>query len=115
MHGNELRRAGCRGTAVTRLQHAATLAPGRNTSAAIRSLLNREAGIVGSDCFFDAVVDEYRQLLADDPSGAGGLLARAAAGAVVQRLQRIIRTAGQSLPNLMTVATGHRLRNEMAA
>lgn len=65
MHGNELRKAGLRGAAVTRLQHAAALAPDRDARAAALPLLARAAGTLGNGPLFDAVVGECGQLLAD--------------------------------------------------
>ncbi|MEU5428509.1 helix-turn-helix transcriptional regulator [Streptomyces olivoreticuli] len=185
MHGNELRKAGLKGAAVTRLQHAAALAPDRDARAAALPLLARAAGALGNGPLFDETVTEcgelladgvqhtslfnpfalhevevrglvatgrtraairlidtaptpttpvapqwrvielvtvgHVQLLGDDPSGAAQSLAQATSEAAVQRLphqlQRIMRTAGQHLPDVAMAATGHlhRLRNEMAA
>lgn len=185
MHGNELRKAGLKGAAVTRLQHAAALAPDRDARAAVLPLLARAAGTLGNGHLFDKAVKECGQLLAagvqhtslfnpfalhevqirglvatdrtraairlidstpspatpvapqwrvielvtvghvqllgDDPAGAEQSLAQATSEAAAQRLphqlQRIIRTAGQQLPDVALAATGHlhRLRHEMAA
>ncbi|MEW2581391.1 helix-turn-helix domain-containing protein [Streptomyces syringium] len=65
MHGNELRKAGLRGAAVTRLQHAAALAPDRDTRAAVLPLLARAAGTLGDGHLFDTVVEECGHLLGD--------------------------------------------------
>lgn len=65
MHGNELRKAGLKGAAVTRLQHAATLAPDRDGRAAVLPLLARAAGARGNGPLFDKAVSECGELLAD--------------------------------------------------
>ncbi|MEV4506068.1 helix-turn-helix domain-containing protein [Streptomyces klenkii] len=65
MHGNELRKAGLKGAAVTRLQHAAVLAPDRDGRAAALPLLARAAGALGNGPLFDKAVSECGELLAD--------------------------------------------------
>ncbi|GAA0480257.1 helix-turn-helix domain-containing protein [Streptomyces stramineus] len=185
MHGNELRKAGLRGAAVTRLTRAAALAPDRDARAAVLPLLARAAGALGDDHLFDTVVEECGHLLDDgvqhtslfnpfalhevkvrglvttgrirdairliditpvlttpvapqwrvielvtvghvrllggDRTGAEQPLTQATAEGAAQRLphqlQRVIRTAGQQLPDVAVTAAGHlhRLRAEMAA
>ncbi|MFK8910176.1 helix-turn-helix domain-containing protein [Streptomyces sp. YS-3] len=63
MHGNELRKAGMKGAAVHRLQHAAALAPDPAARAAVLPLLARAAGSLGDGTLFDAVVSETASLL----------------------------------------------------
>ncbi|GGP88923.1 hypothetical protein GCM10010278_79200 [Streptomyces melanogenes] len=63
MHGNELRKAGMRGAAVDRLQHAAALAPTPEARAAVLPLLARAAGTLGNGALFDTVVSETEELL----------------------------------------------------
>lgn len=63
MHGNELRKAGLRGAAVSRLHQATALAPDRDTRAAALPLLARAAGAIGDAELFDQVMLESRALL----------------------------------------------------
>jgi hypothetical protein len=63
MHGNELRKAGLRGAAVTRLRQAAFLAPDRDARAATLPLLARAAGATGDAGLFDQVMRECKTLL----------------------------------------------------
>ncbi|MFD9791355.1 helix-turn-helix domain-containing protein [Streptomyces sp. NPDC059070] len=63
MHGNELRKAGMKGAAVDRLQHAAALAPTPAARAAVLPLLARAAGTLGDGGLFDTVVRETEALL----------------------------------------------------
>ncbi|PKV84225.1 helix-turn-helix domain-containing protein [Streptomyces sp. TLI_146] len=63
MHGNELRKAGMKGAAVDRLQHAAVLAPDPTARAAVLPLLARAAGALGDGTLFDTVVSETAALL----------------------------------------------------
>ncbi|MFG2227689.1 helix-turn-helix transcriptional regulator [Streptomyces sp. NPDC048644] len=63
MHGNELRKAGLHGAAVTRLVRAAALAPDQAGRAAVLPLLARAAGTLGSARLFDRAVAEAHRLL----------------------------------------------------
>lgn len=63
MHGNELRKAGLRGAAVTRLRQAVFLAPDRDARAAALPLLARAAGAAGDARLFDQVMRECNLLL----------------------------------------------------
>jgi transcriptional regulator with XRE-family HTH domain len=63
MHGNELRKAGLRGAAVTRLRQAVFLAPDRDGRAAALPLLARAAGATGDARLFDQVMHECKVLL----------------------------------------------------
>ena len=63
MHGNELRKAGLRGAAVTHLRQAAFLAPDWDARAAVLPLLARAAGAIGDASLFDQVMHECNVLL----------------------------------------------------
>jgi hypothetical protein len=63
MHGNELRKTGLRGAAITRLRQAAFLAPDRDARAATLPLLARAAGVTGDARLFDQVMRECNVLL----------------------------------------------------
>jgi transcriptional regulator with XRE-family HTH domain len=184
MHGNELRKAGLCGAAVTRLRQAVFLAPDRDARAATLPLLARAAGAIGDARLFDQVMREsnvlldqtghtslfnpfamheiqlrgliatgranaamrlaangpahtsaiapqwrvielvttaHVHLLADDRSTARQSLDTAIREATLQRLphqlQRIIRIAGDLLPDTRTAASQvlEKLREELAA
>ncbi|MFB6557514.1 MULTISPECIES: helix-turn-helix domain-containing protein [Streptomyces] len=63
MHGNELRKAGLTGAAVSRLTHAAAVAPSQTERAAVLPLLARAAGALGHRTLFDRTVREAGRLL----------------------------------------------------
>ncbi|MEW1633485.1 helix-turn-helix domain-containing protein [Streptomyces sp. NPDC093801] len=63
MHGNELRKAGLAGAAVSRLTHAAAVAPSQTERAAVLPLLARAAGALGHRTLFDRTVREAGRLL----------------------------------------------------
>ncbi|MFI8943166.1 hypothetical protein [Streptomyces syringium] len=63
MHGNELRKGGRRGAAVTRLTHPAALAPDRAVRNAALPVPARAVGRLGNGHLFDTVVEECGQLL----------------------------------------------------
>ncbi|MFB6478948.1 helix-turn-helix domain-containing protein [Streptomyces virginiae] len=63
MHGNELRKAGLTGAAVSRLTHAAAVAPSQTERAAVLPLLARAAGALGHQTLFDRTVREAGRLL----------------------------------------------------
>ncbi|MER5887763.1 helix-turn-helix transcriptional regulator [Streptomyces sp. NPDC001941] len=63
MHGNELRKAGPTGAAVSRLVQAAALAPNRESRAAVLPLLARAAGALGDEGLFDRTIREATRLL----------------------------------------------------
>ncbi|WUH97688.1 helix-turn-helix transcriptional regulator [Spirillospora sp. NBC_00431] len=63
LHGNELRKAGLRGAAVHRLQHALALAPTPAAHAAALPLLARAAGALGDPNLFDTVIQQAHDLL----------------------------------------------------
>ncbi|MFI0484348.1 helix-turn-helix domain-containing protein [Actinomadura sp. 9N215] len=63
LHGNELRKAGLRGAAVHRLQHALALAPTSDARAAAVPLLARAAGTLGDASLFDATIRQADDLL----------------------------------------------------
>ncbi|MFD6182011.1 helix-turn-helix domain-containing protein [Streptomyces goshikiensis] len=63
MHGNELRKAGLTGAAVSRLVRAASVAPDRTARAAVLPLLARAAGALGNASLFDRAVGEAKALL----------------------------------------------------
>ncbi|AJT62413.3 hypothetical protein T261_0724 [Streptomyces lydicus] len=65
MHGNELRKAGLHGAAVSRLTLAARLAPDQDSRAAVLPLLARAAGALGNALLFDHTVREAHRLLDD--------------------------------------------------
>ncbi|MGW3118534.1 helix-turn-helix domain-containing protein [Streptomyces sp. NPDC001107] len=65
MHGNELRKAGLLGAAVDRLQHAVTLAPDQEASAAALPLLARAAGTLRNQPLFDEAMQKSGRLLAE--------------------------------------------------
>ncbi|MFF2013817.1 helix-turn-helix domain-containing protein [Streptomyces sp. NPDC058195] len=63
MHGNELRKAGLTGGAVSRLARAAALAPNPVSRAAVLPLLARAVGDLGNMPLFDRTVQEAKTLL----------------------------------------------------